>query len=108
MARKKSKLSPKIALSVGDSMMLPKEGQIIGRVEKLLGGDRLLVSLSNRNDVIVRIPGKFRDHVLFRVNSYVLLRQMIPGDNKRLDVIYRYSWEESEYLKKNGFIEAEK
>ncbi|MHC1608666.1 MAG: S1 domain-containing protein [Candidatus Methanofastidiosia archaeon] len=108
MARKKSKLSSKIVLSVEDSMALPKEGQVIGRVKKLLGGDRLLVSFPNGNETIVRIPGKFRGHLLFRVNSYVLLRQLIPGDNKRLDVIYRYSWEESEYLKKNGFLEGEK
>lgn len=103
MGKKKSKLSSKLAVN-DDEITVPDKNQVIGRVEQLLGGDRLLVSLSEDEEIIVRIPGKLRDHMLFRVNSYVLMREMIPGEKKNLDIIYRYSNEEAEYLIDYGIL----
>jgi translation initiation factor 1A len=104
MGKKKSKLSSKVSYDEND-IMLPDDEHILGKVERLVGGDRLLVSLPDGRERTVRIPGKFRGQVLFRPNSYVLLREVMPGSDETLDVVYRYSWEEADYLKEQGLLE---
>ena len=103
MPKKRSKISKKVTFSKED-VPLPNENQYIGRVEKMLGGDRLLV-LCDDEELIVRLPGKYRGQLLFRRNSYVLLEQMIRGSDENLDIVHKYSSEEVEHLRKSGLIE---
>ncbi|HHN81668.1 MAG TPA: hypothetical protein ENN11_03495 [Methanomicrobia archaeon] len=104
MGKKKSKLSSKVTYDA-DDIMLPDDEHVLGRVERLVGGDRLLVSLPGGRERTVRIPGKFRGQVLFRSNSYVLLREVMPGSDETLDVVYRYRWEELDHLRERGLLE---
>ncbi len=98
MAKKKSKLSSKVGLVARDSIILPEGDEKIGKVVKLLGGDRLAVTFSGGMERIVRIPGKFRGQLLFRVNSYVLVRQLIRGSDERFDILYRYNRDEVDFM----------
>jgi initiation factor 1A len=106
MVKKKSKLSSKVGLVAKDSAVIPEADQRIAKVVKLLGGDRLAVTFSDGSEHIVRIPGKFRDQLLFRVNSFVLVRPLISGSDDRYDVLYRYNRDEVDYLiESHGFEE---
>ena len=106
MVKKKSKLSSKVGLIAKDSVILPEGDEKIAKVVKLLGGDRLAVTFSDGMERIVRIPGKFRGQLLFRVNSYVLVRQLILGSDERFDILYRYNRDEVDYMiESRGFEE---
>ena len=105
MTKKHSKLSSKVGLDPRESLVLPEEGQRIGKVEKLLGGERLEISFSDGSRTVVRIPGKFRDELLFRTGSYVLLRQILKDSDEHLGILYRYCRDEIDLLSETTVFE---
>ncbi|MGC9200504.1 MAG: translation initiation factor eIF-1A [Candidatus Aenigmatarchaeota archaeon] len=83
---------------------LPREGEVLGIVEAMVGGDRMKVSCDDGKERICRIPGKLRKRVWIREGDLVLiLPWKIQGD-KRGDVVFRYTPTQANWLKKNGYI----
>ena len=103
MTRKRSKISKKVTFSK-EEVPLPKENETIGTVEKLLGGDRLLVRVGEEEH-IVRIPGRYKGQLLLRRGSHVLLGQTIKGSDENLKILYKYDADEVDQLTEEGIIE---
>ncbi len=83
---------------------LPKENQVFGRIESLLGGKRMRVKCSDAKIRICRVPGRVRLPRL-REDDYVLVEPWEVGGETRGDVILKYSPTEVNWLMKKGYLE---
>lgn len=76
----------------GDSRVyMPREGQILGVVIRILGGNHIEVMSADNIRRTIRIPGKIRRRVWVRANDVVVVEPWhdVSEDNKG-DLIYRY------------------
>jgi translation initiation factor 1A len=54
-------------------LVLPEEGQCLGRVIKLVGGDNVVVKCNDSKIRVCRISGKIKRRMWIRVNDIVLV-----------------------------------
>jgi len=83
---------------------IPKEGEVLGLVELMLGSDKLRVQCEDGKERIVRIPGKLRKRVWIRVGDIILIQPWKVMSDIRADVIWRYTRTQANWLKKKGFL----
>jgi len=83
---------------------IPKEGEVLGVVELMLGSDKLRVRCDDGKERIVRIPGKLRKRVWIRVGDLVLLQPWKVMSDRRADVIWRYTQTQARWLEKKGYL----
>ena len=82
----------------------PKQGEVLGVVNALLGGGRLEVKCDDGFTRICRIPGRMRRRIWVRNNDLVLIKPWTVQSEERGDVIWKYSKAQSIWLEKNGFL----
>lgn len=85
---------------------IPKEGEMLGKVELMLGSDKLRVQCDDGKERIVRIPGKLRKRVWIRVGDIILLQPWKVMSDRRADVIWRYTKTQSKWLEKRGYMKS--
>ncbi|MEM5875004.1 MAG: translation initiation factor eIF-1A [Candidatus Aenigmatarchaeota archaeon] len=85
---------------------IPKEGEVLGIVEMMLGGDRMKVICDDGKERICRIPGKLRKRVWIREGDLILVEPWKIQGDKRGDVVFRYTPTQANWLKKNGYIKS--
>jgi len=85
---------------------IPKEGEILGKVELMLGSDKLRVQCDDGKERIVRIPGKLRKRVWIRVGDIILLQPWKVMSDRRADVIWRYTKTQAKWLEKKGYVKV--
>jgi len=83
---------------------IPKEGEMLGFVELMLGSDKLRVQCSDGRERIVRIPGKLRKRVWIRVGDIILIQPWKVMSDRRADVVWRYTATQSKWLEKKGYL----
>lgn len=83
---------------------VPKEGELLGIVELMLGSDKLRVQCNDGKERIVRIPGKLRKRVWIRVGDLILLQPWKVMSDRRADVIWRYTQTQARWLEKKGHL----
>ena len=83
---------------------IPKQPEVLGVVETMLGGDRLKVKCEDGNLRICRIPGRLRKKVWIRVGDLVLIEPWKLQPVDRGDVIFRYTSTQANWLKRKGFV----
>jgi len=83
---------------------LPSEGQILGVAKRILGADRVLVACADGKERICRIPGKLRKRVWIRVGDAVLVELWGFQEDKRGDVVGRYTRAQKQWLIDNGYL----
>jgi len=83
---------------------LPREGEVLGIVEAMVGGDRMKVICDDGKERICRIPGKLRKRVWIKEGDLILVMPWKVQSDKRGDVIFRYTPTQASWLKKNGYI----
>ncbi|MEM5853211.1 MAG: translation initiation factor eIF-1A [Candidatus Aenigmatarchaeota archaeon] len=83
---------------------IPKEGEILGAVEMMLGGDKLKVICDDGNVRICRIPGKLRKKVWVGAGDLVLVQPWKVQSGERGDIIFKYTPTQANWLKRNGFV----
>ncbi|MEM0320150.1 MAG: translation initiation factor eIF-1A [Candidatus Nezhaarchaeales archaeon] len=84
-------------------LRLPAEGELVGVITKLLGNDRAEVKAADGRILQCRIPGKLRKRLWFKEGHFVLIApwDFQPG---RGDLLWRYTKDEVEELKRRGLI----
>ncbi|MEM0333315.1 MAG: translation initiation factor eIF-1A [Candidatus Aenigmatarchaeota archaeon] len=85
---------------------IPQEGEVLGIVEMMLGGDRMKVICDDGKERICRIPGKLRKRVWIREGDLILVEPWKIQGDKRGDVVFRYTPTQANWLKKNGYIKS--
>lgn len=83
---------------------IPKEEEILGVVELMLGSDKLRVQCNDGKERIARIPGKLRKRVWIRVGDLVILQPWKVMTDRRADVIWRYTQTQARWLEKRGYL----
>jgi translation initiation factor 1A len=81
----------------------PQQGELLGKVIKLAGGDAIIVRCTDDKVRVCRISGKLRRKTWIRENDIVLVR---PWDFQpdRADIIWRYIPAHIERLEHEGYI----
>ncbi|KAF6242819.1 translation initiation factor 1A [Nitrosopumilus sp. b1] len=88
-------------------MQLPAEGELFGRVIKMMGGENLLVKCSDGVTRRGRIRGKLKRRVWIRDNDIVIIAPWEFGDKDRGDILWRYTLPQVDWLKANKHIEID-
>lgn len=81
----------------------PKNNEIIGIVEKRLGGSRMNVRTAKGDDILARVPGRAKKFLWIREGDIVLL-QPWELDETRADLIYKFKPNEVKVLEKKGLL----
>jgi len=82
---------------------LPRQGEVLGIVEMMLGGDKLRVQCDDGNVRICRIPGRMRKRVWIHPNDLILVQPWSAQTNERGDAVFKYTRTQAGWLKRKGF-----
>jgi translation initiation factor 1A len=84
-------------------LILPHQGELLGRVVKLVGGDNIIVKCTDRKVRTCRIRGKIKRRMWIRDNDLVLVA---PWDfqSDKADIIWRYIAAHADKLQKDGYL----
>ncbi|MEM5801818.1 MAG: translation initiation factor eIF-1A [Candidatus Aenigmatarchaeota archaeon] len=85
---------------------IPKQNEVLGVVEQMLGGDKLKVICDDGNTRIVRIPGKLRKKIWIKVGDLVLVEPWKVQSKERGDVIFKYTPTQANWLKRKNYIKS--
>ena len=83
---------------------LPEEGELFGRVLKILGGDQLLVKCIAGITRRGRIRGKLRRRIWIRENDIVIIAPWDFKPTERGDILWRFTLPQEDWLKQNDHI----
>ena len=83
---------------------LPEEGELFGRVIKLLGSDQVLVKCTDEITRRGRIRGKLKRRISIRDNDIVIIAPWDFKFNERGDIIWRFTLPQVDWLKNNNHI----
>ena len=83
--------------------VLSQQGELFGRVIKLLGGDNVIVKCTDGKVRTCRIRGKIKRKMWIRENDVVLVA---PWDfqSDKADIIWRYIASHAEKLEQDGYL----
>lgn len=84
----------------------PREGEILGIIEMMLGADKVRARCEDGNTRICRIPGRLRKRVWVRVGDLILVKPWKVQSNERADLIFRYTYTQANWLRRKGFIKT--
>lgn len=88
-------------------LVLPAEGELLGRVVKLLGSDHILVRCTDGKSRMGRIRGKLKRRIWVREGDVVLVAPWEFKSDERADVLWRYTVAQVDWLKANGYLPPE-
>ena len=84
----------------------PRQSEILGVVEMMVGGDKLRVKCDDGNTRICRIPGRLRKRVWIRTGDLILIEPWSAQSNERGDVVFRYTATQANWLRRKGFVKS--
>ncbi|NHJ47306.1 MAG: translation initiation factor eIF-1A [Asgard group archaeon] len=86
-------------------VILPREGEILGVVTRILGADRIEVRCMDGKTRVVRIPGKHRKRLWCRQNDTVTVMPWYGlQEDTRADLVYRYNRNQARWLEEKGYV----
>jgi translation initiation factor 1A len=85
---------------------IPREGEVLGVIEMMLGADKVRAKCDDGNVRICRIPGRLRKRVWVKVGDLILIQPWKVQSNERGDVIFRYTPTQANWLKRKGFVKT--
>ena len=83
---------------------LPEEGEMFGRVLKMLGGENVMVKCTDGLTRRGRIRGKLKRRVWIRDNDIVIIAPWDFNEVERGDIVWRFTLPQVEWLKDNNHI----
>ncbi|MEM0379213.1 MAG: translation initiation factor eIF-1A [Nanopusillaceae archaeon] len=90
-----------------EKILIPKEKQVIGIIEEVVGWAHARVRCFDGKVRICRVPKKLSGRVWLVKGAYVLVDPWEIEGDKKGDILYTYSNTEVEWLKKKGYIKFE-
>ena len=83
---------------------LPEEGELFGRVLKMLGGENLIVKCLDGTTRRGRIRGKLKRRIWIRDNDIVIIAPWDFKAEERGDILWRFTLPQVDWLKQNDHI----
>jgi translation initiation factor 1A len=84
-------------------LVLPEQGELLGRVQKISGGNQVLVQCTDGEIRLCRIRGKMKRRMWIREQDIVLVSPW-DFDHKRADIVWRYIKDHADWLENNGYM----
>jgi translation initiation factor 1A len=84
-------------------LVLPQEGEILGRVLKIAGGNQVIVHCVDGETRACRIRGKMKRRMWIRERDIVLVSPW-DFDPHHADIIWRYIKDHAEWLENKGYM----
>jgi translation initiation factor 1A len=84
-------------------LVLPEQGELLGRVQKISGGNQVLVQCTDGELRLCRIRGKMKRRMWIREADIVLISPW-DFDHRRADIVWRYIKDHAEWLENNGYM----
>jgi len=84
-------------------LVLPEQGELLGRVQKISGGNQVLVQCTDGEVRLCRIRGKMKRRMWIREGDIVLVSPW-DFDHKRADIVWRYIKDHADWLENNGYM----
>ncbi|MDG7044636.1 MAG: translation initiation factor eIF-1A [Nitrososphaerota archaeon] len=85
-------------------MLLPEQGEMLGRVVKLLGSDHLMVNCTDGKIRLGRIRGRLKRRIWIREGDVVLLAPWDFKNDEKCDILWRYTIAQVDWLRANNYI----
>jgi translation initiation factor 1A len=85
-------------------LVLPQQGEVLGRVLKISGGNQVIVNCVDGKTRLCRIRGKMKRRMWIRERDIVLVAPW-DFDNKRADILWRYIKDHADWLQNNGYLD---
>ena len=86
---------------------LPRGEEIIGIIEERLGGNKMKVNCLDGKTRNSRVPGRLKRKLWLRPGDIVIVKPW-ELDKSKGDVIFKYSSNQIEWLKRNGYLKTKK
>ena len=83
---------------------LPEEGELLGRVIKLLGSDQVLVKCTDGITRRGRIRGKLKRRIWIRDNDIVIIAPWDFKKDERGDIVWRFTLPQVDWLKDGNHL----
>ncbi len=84
-------------------LVMPQQGEILGRAIKMTGGDQVIVKCADGETRNCRIRGKLKRRMWIREGDIVLVAPW-DFDNRKADILWRYIRAHAEWLEQNGYL----
>ena len=84
-------------------LVKPEQGEFLGRVLKLTGGDLVIVKCADGHTRVCRIRGKLKRRMWIRENDIVLVSPW-DFDNRKADILWRYIRAHADWLEANNYL----
>ena len=84
-------------------LVMPGQGEILGKAVKLTGGDQVIVKCADGETRNCRIRGKLKRRMWIREGDIVLVAPW-DFDNRKADILWRYIKAHAEWLEQNGYL----
>ncbi len=83
---------------------IPEEGELFGRVLKMLGGENVMIKCTDGLTRRGRIRGKLKRRVWIRDNDIVIIAPWDFKEDERGDIVWRFTLPQVQWLKDNNHI----
>ena len=80
---------------------IPEEGELFGRVLKMLGGENVMVKCTDGITRRGRIRGKLKRRVWIRDNDIVIIAPWDFKNSEMGDIVWRFTLPQVDWLKQN-------
>ena len=84
---------------------LPRGEEVLGILDRRLGGSRCEVRCLDGKTRICRIPGRLRRRLWVREGDIILVEPWEYGGDTKGDIIYKYRQVQVEWLRKHGYLD---
>jgi len=85
---------------------LPKGNEVIGVVEKRLGGSRMYVRCLDGKIRVCRIPGRLQRKLWVREGNIVIVEPWEFGGDDKGDIVYKYKPSQVDFLRNKGHLKV--
>ncbi len=86
-------------------LKLPDQGEVIGKVNKIVGASRFVVACVDGKERLCSIPGRFKRKFWIKVNDVVIVKPWVVQTDERGDIIWRYSIMDVNRLRERKMLE---
>lgn len=102
----KKKFEPSLEEVEISRIRTPRQTEVLGVVEQMLGADKLRVKCDDGNIRICRIPGKLRKRTWIKTGDLVLVEPWKAQTKERGNIAFRYTATQANWLRRKGFVKT--
>ncbi|MDI6654988.1 MAG: translation initiation factor eIF-1A [Candidatus Hydrothermarchaeota archaeon] len=85
-------------------LRMPRNEEVLGIVEQMLGASRMKVSCKDNKIRICRIPGKIKRRIWIKEGDVVIVKPWAVQSGEKGDIVWRYTRPQVDRLLSQGVI----